>query len=503
MTWRDNLIWADASNVQKKKASFRGAEFFVRDVSSSFGRRNVAHQYPFKDKPYVEDLGEDTEEFQVNGYVVQNEENDFDYFAARDALINALRAKGPGTLIHPFYGDIVVSLSGKARIAESFSPGGIAYFSMTFTKVDEGQGLGEKSAPVYPKSVEDHQDAVDNAVEAAEDDTADGFGSVYAMVDNVKKIGESVTRAVSSLNSMLKSTTRLIQGAGPAMVSRALAYAAQEFAGINTSTINDACSLASGITGMFNGLKSISGYYGELVTNQLFGPCTTAVRGINNGPWSGAKVSAPSSGYVDASTARSSMIDETFGKTIVEAMLAVCDFGTNNDNAYGGNIDEVTVTTDLTARQSANLVAITNLVRNTAILNAAKTAVRIDYGSYDSAMATMNKIVEALEAQLLKLGNDAADDGYDDFGVTVSDPYSYQALESLRPIFVEAMKGIGEGLAKIVSYSVPPDVTPSLLIAYDLYEDLDREAEIIQRNTPLVKHPGFLPSGYTIELLSE
>jgi len=41
-----------------------------------------------------------------------------------------------------------------------------------------------------------------------------------------------------------------------------------------------------------------------------------------------------------------------------------------------------------------------------------------------------------------------------------------------------------------------------LVLAYSKYNDLGREKEIINRNRSLVSHPGFLPGGKTLEILS-
>ena len=42
---------------QLQKASFRGVPFEVTSASLTAGRRTVVHEYPQRDKPYVEDLG--------------------------------------------------------------------------------------------------------------------------------------------------------------------------------------------------------------------------------------------------------------------------------------------------------------------------------------------------------------------------------------------------------------------------------------------------------------
>ena len=505
MSWRDSLIWADAKNSQRKMASFRGATFFIRDVDTSVGRRNVTHQYPLKDEPYIEDLGADIDEFTVNGYVIQNEDNDFDYFAQRDALIEALKTAGSGTLIHPFYGEKLVSLVGKARITETFHPGGIAQFSMTFSKISDLVGYGDDTQ--YPATTLDYQNAVDDAIDLSWDDTADGFGSIFDPTNMPSHTSISIMTAIGSLNTMIRSVTRLIQGAGPAQISRALDYLSETYLGIDLDAINDTCGLASNMIGMFNGLLSLGGMYGDIVVSQLFGACSTMVRGFNSGPWSGTQSSVPSSGYMTSSTSGPDKIPENFGKTIVKSILEINrygeDIGIDNPSTHGGTIEAVPLTTESRARQSANLVTIVNMVRNSAILTAAKTAIRIDYTSYNSAVEMMNAVVDAIDTQLIKLGEDSADEGYDDYNITISDPLSFEALDSLRPVFINSMKGIGAELAKIVDYQVPADVISTLVVAYNKYEDLGREAEIFARNIPFVKHPGFLPGGKIIELLNE
>jgi prophage DNA circulation protein len=49
---------------------------------------------------------------------------------------------------------------------------------------------------------------------------------------------------------------------------------------------------------------------------------------------------------------------------------------------------------------------------------------------------------------------------------------------------------------------VQPQATqPALVLAYSLYEDASRDADIIARNN--VRHPGFVPGGRTLEVLAD
>ena len=98
MSWRDQL----------RSASFRGIPFKIFSASTSVGRRNVVHQYPFRDRPFIEDMGKDADEFTIEGFVLANAANLQNYFNERDILISAFREGGTGTLIHPHYGELFV-----------------------------------------------------------------------------------------------------------------------------------------------------------------------------------------------------------------------------------------------------------------------------------------------------------------------------------------------------------------------------------------------------------
>jgi len=487
-SWRDNL-WP---------ASFRSVNFQVFSSDTTVGRRNIVHQYPFQDNPYVEDLGGDADEFIVEAFVIQNNENNYDYFAERDRLIQELKKAGPGTLIHPFLGSLTVSLVGKASIKESFDEGGIARFSMTFVRA-------EKDIIPYPKQTIDHINAVDLAVENAQNDMVDGFGDHYDAEDAPAATVESIEAANSSLNKMMRSAMKVVQGLGPAKMAQALAALSEQYLGIN---IYNTCATANGLIGMFNGLASLSGIYGDVLVSQLFGACSSAIRGISSGPMSGAKVNkTPTTGFQASTMSEPALIDENLGKTIINSSLVMNQYGeesgSENISSHGGTLERKTIINAITARESANIETIINITRLSAITTAAQTAIRIDYSSYNSAIETMTEITDAIDDLLLKLGNDAENIGYSDYNISISDPLSYEALRSLRPIFVNAMIGVGADLARIINYKVPAVTLPSIVLAYEKYEDLDREQEIIARNIPLVQNPAFLPQGKELEILNE
>ncbi|MDL2306622.1 DNA circularization N-terminal domain-containing protein [Desulfovibrio sp. OttesenSCG-928-C06] len=116
-----------------RQPSFRGVPFNVRESDFPVGRRTVLHQFVQRDDPYVEDLGRLPRRFTLQGFV-----NGRDYMDRRDALIAALETPGPGLLVHPYYGEMLVYLDAPAPCREGLGPGGgVAEFAMSFVAVPD------------------------------------------------------------------------------------------------------------------------------------------------------------------------------------------------------------------------------------------------------------------------------------------------------------------------------------------------------------------------------
>jgi prophage DNA circulation protein len=82
-------------------ASFKGVPFKVERDAEAAGRRIRIHEFPMRDDPYLEDLGELRREFDVLAYVASDSA---DVDAA--SLINACATRGAGVLVLPSHGPI-------------------------------------------------------------------------------------------------------------------------------------------------------------------------------------------------------------------------------------------------------------------------------------------------------------------------------------------------------------------------------------------------------------
>lgn len=177
MSWRDRL----------QPGRFRDAAFFIESDDAAIGRRTVLHEYPLRDVPYVEDLGRRAREFSIECFVLGP-----DYMTARDALIAALEAPGPGTLVHPYLGTMRVAVLS-ARKRESTAEGGVARFSITFAEA--GENLEPRAAPDTGAIVQGRAERATGAIK-----------KVFDEVFSVEKKPQYVTdAAIGVVNDALKA----------------------------------------------------------------------------------------------------------------------------------------------------------------------------------------------------------------------------------------------------------------------------------------------------------
>jgi len=175
MAWRDEL----------RVASFRGAQFKVDSSSLGAGRRLARHEYPQRDLPYLEDMGRKAREYTVEAFVVGQ-----DYMLQRDELLAAIEESGPGQLIHPYHGTLMVT-AADCSLTESNAYGGMARFAITFV---------EAGKPEEPGAIEDTEAGLDAQYDLSEAAIAEDFAESFS----IDGLPDFVTGdALSSLESML------------------------------------------------------------------------------------------------------------------------------------------------------------------------------------------------------------------------------------------------------------------------------------------------------------
>jgi prophage DNA circulation protein len=131
----------------------------------------------------------------------------------------------------------------------------------------------------------------------------------------------------------------------------------------------------------------------------------------------------------------------------------------------------VVPTTATRERELANQTALIRGLRSVVAIEAARLAPLVPYESTDAALAARDQVADMLEEQAAGAGDTA-----------------YPALVNLRSEVLRAVPG-SSTFARVVTITRATPV-PSLLLAYQLYGSVERELDLVARNS--VKHPGFM-----------
>ena len=113
-------------------SSFRGVPFYVQKEEPKGGRRIAVHEFPMRDDPFLEDMGASKREISLSAYVVSES-----VIGEALALEAALQAAGPGLLVLPTSGPVLVRILSWSRALEKDSLG---YIAFDVSAVAEGAG---------------------------------------------------------------------------------------------------------------------------------------------------------------------------------------------------------------------------------------------------------------------------------------------------------------------------------------------------------------------------
>jgi len=403
MSWRE----------QWQAGSFRDVEFKWRQSDTVVGRKTARHDYPQRDDAYMEDLGKRPREFSLECFVIGK-----DYMDDRDALMVALEEAGPGTLIHPTMGMMLVSLNGDVRIAESTSEGGICRFTIPFILAEENKW--------YLSADTDTAAAVDQRsegmIEMTEEDFADDF--------SVEDMPAYVSDAASSMAGTVCDTVNGLSAMFPVGIKTpAFVKSLNKIKTSLTTLAGKPLTLAKAITGQINKLRDIA----------------LAPLNLANYTRSQAKVLL----NLTQSVAGLPM-------SLLNAYATLFNYGKSTATAASATPSRV--------RLAQNSEALAALVRRTAIAEAARTSSTVTFTSYDEAVHVQNILIEAIDTESL----------------TAPDSV-YSTLMDLRAAVVMDLSTRGADLSRIIKYT-PACTEPALIIAHRLYGDATRADEIIARN---------------------
>lgn len=361
-----------------RPASFRGVAFEVESHSESGGRRVELHEYPLRDTPYAEDLGKKAGKWQIEAFLVNGKSG---YAERRDKLREALNASGPGTLIHPYLGELSVSVDGYS-LKETTREGGYCTFSISF--VEAGQ-------PVEPDVEKDTAANVLDKAEVAKEAATAGFLDEYMpLLEDLEGLAGKV----------------------PALLSEATA-----FLGTPLSILSRAQSAASSVLALPDRLASrILGYLGTI--RQLGGIAT-----------SGLKMNALTAllGKKSAGTASSWLVTSN-------GVIAGIVGETSWPQAGGGSIGGGTPSPE-TPGVVASTVAdraetpLIDLIAAGAVIEAAIESADADYGTADDALASRDAVIDAIDEVQRANCSDAVFTALSELAVAVNEDLTTRGAE--------------------------------------------------------------------------
>jgi prophage DNA circulation protein len=418
MSWREQ--------IRNVTPTFRGVPFKSTETEGQFGRRNVVHEYPQRDRPYIEDLGQRATQWVINGYVQGD-----DYLAQRDALLQALSEQGPGQLVHPRWGDRLVSVVGYVSVKESHNEGGKATFS--FTVVDAG------ADNLFPLAAQDTAAAVEQAAERCDLAAETRFSGAFMPTGAAPIELDAIAQASATLGGMLATVRRVTSLGGLS----ALVGTVNGLIGGVVSLIRTPVEFAQGLRSVFANLVSsvrrpVSAV-GEL--QALF------------------RSSARPSATALAGSTRDRIL--------------------SNRLAYGDFVR----TLALTNQARLVVASITNGIEPRT-LNAGGAV-----GVGAAALQDEAPIATAAQAQALRDQVLAQID--EELELNEPEPQTAAALEQLRAAVARDVAARGELLRERSTFT-PVAVLPALAVAHRVYQDASRVDELAARNG--VRHPGFVPA---------
>jgi len=166
------------------------------------------------------------------------------------------------------------------------------------------------------------------------------------------------------------------------------------------------------------------------------------------------------------------------------ALKSVLDFDINFNLKFPLPEDENKWTPNR-VQQDSNRKALQNLVKSTVIAEVAKTVTEMTFESKNDALEIRDDLDAVFETQLDILGND-------------TDATSYEEITLLRSYFIKDINKRVGTLPEIKTITMY-DNLPAINIAYNEFEDSERESEIVEMNS--VRNPLFVQRG-NIEVLS-
>lgn len=157
--------------------------------------------------------------------------------------------------------------------------------------------------------------------------------------------------------------------------------------------------------------------------------------------------------------------------------------GFANFFSYGGVETSLLFNTINRRREKQNDDAFNRFIHEVSVASAINQAPQAAYASQDDALLVRDQLAEQVEIILLNTQDDNV----------------YAEYDKLNALLAELLPNESDNLPNTFNLTLRNSET-SLTLAYDLFENLDSESDLITRNR--IAHPAFILGGATLEVLN-
>jgi len=363
------------------------------------------------------------------------------YVFARDHLREEFETKGPGQLVHPYWGEFKVNVTSRVRIKETPDEGGMARFDLDMVEVEETQ-ITFVELSLVPEV--DAAAVVANAAASADyEESFSLVGAIEAVRSAAVSALQSITSTISSVRAPINALVNLVDDVGSAI---------DDLEDSINLLIDTPAALISALQDInalvFDGLAAV-----DSVTANLIAAGQKLLEAVDG----------------------SSLFDD-FRAT--RALEAFADLTTNGDD-FDAVQDTGSTQSDI---EAANQAAIVKVAQVSSAIAAAKAFAVFEFDNRDKAIEVRDTVANKL-AELAETASDQ----------------SYAALMDLRAALSRHLAKVTADLPEIVEIT-PQETISSLQLAYDIYGDLRLEQDIITRNR--VENPIQVPGSVVLKVVS-
>lgn len=416
-------------------AYYRGIPFAVLNSKASFGRRNAVHEYPFRDKPWVEDLGRGARKITMHGFLIQDSlvYGGGDVGQQLTRMIEKAELAGLGKLIHPTLGEMDVGLLAPMEVEEMWDKGRVIFLTFTFIE------NGEHTFPIKGDATTASTAA---AAAKASDATAKSF--LNKAVDALKNGAAVVNQAIDTATSFANKAQKIVNDA--------------------TNIYNMAKSLPDQISRTIEAFSDISL---QAQSSSSRAKVSSAAKQMASSAAALSPTTAsshPAAAKALAESVQSAAVNQTDAIRMMQSLVVIPQTAITTTAPIGAAL--------VTIQQSS-----ADLFRRSVVIALASSTATYKPTSYEDAIAVKNSVITLLDDEILLAGNQGEDD-------------AFTSLRALRAAVSKDLTVRGGSLSPLVPV-ISKSPIPASVLAQRLYRDPSRAAELISRAKPI--HPSFMP----------